>query len=222
MVRKNNFRPWAVRSNGGTESFFRTALRASLRKRSSPKVALVEPFMTATESQKRLAARLKIVDEHIARENQHDLEGILRTFGPTARYDDEPWDGHYIGHDGVRTYYDGLLKAIPDLHIEIQQRYASQNAVVVEVIITGHHLGTWRGLPPTGRPVCFPLCGIFVFDNQDRLTGEKIYYDRATVLRQLGIFLEPDRGLGRIATIIMHPLTMTRTILRMALARRRL
>ena len=184
-------------------------------------MALIETFMTTTESQNRHAARIKIVDEHIAQENQHDLEGILRTFGPTARYDDEPWDGHYIGHDGVRTYYDGLLKAIPDLRIEVQQRYASQNAVIVEVIISGHHLGAWRGLPPTGRPVRFPLCGIFVFDNEDRLAGEKIYYDRATLLRQLGIFLEPDHGLGRIATIIAHPITMARTILRMALARRR-
>lgn len=111
--------------------------------------------MAVTESQDRLAARLKIVDEHIARENQHDLEGILRTFGQRHAMMTSP--GHYIGHDGVRTYYDGLLKAIPDLHIEVQQRYASQNAVIVEVIITGHHLGAWRGLPPTGRSVRFPL-----------------------------------------------------------------
>jgi ketosteroid isomerase-like protein len=92
--------------------------------------------MTATGSRDRLAAHLKIVDEHIARENQHDLEGILRTFGRAARYDDEPWDGHYIGHEGVRSYYESLLKALPDLRIEVQQRYASNDAVVVEVIIT--------------------------------------------------------------------------------------
>src|SRR5215472_5680454 len=145
-------------------------------------------MMPTTEPERRLAARLKVVDEHIARENQHDLEGILRTFGRTARYDDEPWDGHYIGHEGVRSYYESLLKALPDLRIEVQQRYASNDAVVVEVIITGHHLGAWRGLPPTGRPVRFPLCGIFAFDDDDRLAGEKIYYDRATVLRQLGVF----------------------------------
>ena len=65
--------------------------------------------MPATESERRLAARLKVVDEHIMRENQHDLESILQTFGRTARYDDEPWDAHYIGHNGVRTYYDSLL-----------------------------------------------------------------------------------------------------------------
>jgi SnoaL-like polyketide cyclase len=75
-----------------------------------------------------------------------------------------------------------------DLHIEVQRRHASNDAVVVEAVITGHHLGAWRGLPPTGRPIRFPLCGIFAFDEDDRLAGEKIYYDRATVLRQLGDF----------------------------------
>jgi len=177
-------------------------------------------MMPTTEPERRLAARLKVVDEHITRENQHDIEGILRTFGRTARYDDEPWDGHYIGHNGVRTYYEGLLNALPDLHIEAQQRYASKDAVIVEVVISGHHLGAWRGLPPTRRPVRFPLCGIFVFDDDDHLAGEKIYYDRATVLRQLGVFLEPDSMLGRITTIITHPVTIVRTIWRMALARR--
>jgi steroid delta-isomerase-like uncharacterized protein len=80
----------------------------------------------------------------------------------------------------VRNYYNSLLKAMPDLHIEVQRRHASNDAVVIEATITGHHLGAWRGLPPTGRPVRFPLCGIFVFDEDDRLAGEKIYYDRAT------------------------------------------
>jgi steroid delta-isomerase-like uncharacterized protein len=222
MVRKSRFRPWAVRSNGSAEiasSGTRPAPRCG--RGVPPNVALIKTSTRrasrswTSTSRKKTSTIWKASCEHL------DQPGILRTFGPTARYDDEPWDGHYIGHDGVRTYYDGLLKAMPDLRIEVQQRYASQNAVIVEVIISGHHLGAWRGLPPTGRPVRFPLCGIFVFDNEDRLAGEKIYYDRATVLRQLGIFLEPDHGLGRIATIITHPITMARTILRMALARRR-
>jgi len=79
--------------------------------------------MPTTELEGRLEARLQIVDEHIARENQHDLEGILRTFETTARYDDEPWADRR--HDGVRAYYDSLLKALPDLRIDVQQRYAS-------------------------------------------------------------------------------------------------
>jgi steroid delta-isomerase-like uncharacterized protein len=159
-----------------------------------------------------MAARLTLVEEHVRLENQHDLEGIMRTFGAAARYDDEPYDGHYIGRDGVRAYYEDLLRAMPDLAIDVQHRHTSDTAVVLEVIISGHHLGAWRGLPPTGRPVRFPLCGIYTFDEEDRLAGEKIYYDRATVLRQLGVFHEPEGALGRIATMLMHPLTIMRIV----------
>jgi hypothetical protein len=81
-------------------------------------------------------------------------------------------------------------------------------------------LGWWRGLPPTGRHVRFPLCGVFSFDAEDRLAGERIYYDRATVLRQLGVFYEPHRIPGRIVTVLIHPLTMARTIGRMVLGPR--
>lgn len=48
------------------------------------------------------------------------------------------------------------------------------------------------------------------FDDEGTLAGERIYYDRATVLRQLWIFREPDQGLGRLLTPLMHPLTVGR------------
>ena len=38
----------------------------------------------------RIAKRIAIVEQHIRLENQHDLEGVLGTFGDSARYDDEP------------------------------------------------------------------------------------------------------------------------------------
>jgi steroid delta-isomerase-like uncharacterized protein len=168
--------------------------------------------MTALDSERRMAARLRIVEEHVGMENRHDLEGIMQTFGTAARYDDEPWDAHYVGRDGVRTFYADLLRAMPDLRIDVEHRHVSDASVVLEVIIRGHHLGAWRGLPPTGRAVEFPLCGIYTFDDEDRLAGEKIYYDRATILRQLGVFHEPDRLPGRVDAVVMHPLTMMRIV----------
>jgi hypothetical protein len=42
-------------------------------------------------SDEKQSARIATVDQHIGLENQHDLEGILSTFGDMARYDDEPW-----------------------------------------------------------------------------------------------------------------------------------
>ena len=170
--------------------------------------------MTSINTDDRIAARLKLVEEHVRLENRHDLEGIMATFGAAARYDDEPWGAHYVGRDQVRAFYEELLAALPGLQIDIRRSHASAGAVVLEVIIRGRHLGAWRGLPATGAQIEFPLCGIYTFDNDDRLAGERIYYDRATLLRQLGVFHEPDRAVGRITTLLTHPLTMAQIVTR--------
>ena len=170
--------------------------------------------MPAIDSE-RQSRRLQLVEEHVRLENQHDLDGIMTTFGAAPRYDDEPWDTHYTGRDGVRLFYSELLRAMPDLQIDVQRRHVGEATVVLEIIIRGRHLGAWRGLPPTGHPIQFPICGVFTFDENDRLAGEKIYYDRATVLRQLGVFHEPDSIWGRINAIVMHPGTMARVLRRM-------
>ena len=72
---------------------------------------------------------------------------MLRTFGDAARYDDEPWEEHYEGLEGVRRFYQQLMNALPDLKIEVQRRHVTDDAIVVEVMIRGTHLGGWRGLP---------------------------------------------------------------------------
>ncbi len=86
-------------------------------------------------------------------------------------------------------------------------------------MISGTHTGDWRGLPATGRKVSFPLCGIFTFDPGGRILGEKIYYDRASVLKQLGIFREPATPAGRLMTALNHPLTIARAFGRKLIGR---
>jgi steroid delta-isomerase-like uncharacterized protein len=160
----------------------------------------------------RQARRMALVEEHVRCENAHDLDGVLSTFGDSARYDDEPWAEHHEGRDGVRRFYGTLMAAVPDLSIEIVKRHVADETIVLEVIIHGTQLGAWRGLPPTGRKLAIPLCGIYTFDPDDRLAGERIYYDRALVLRQLGIFHEPESLLGKLDAVVMHPLNLLRAL----------
>lgn len=163
---------------------------------------------SAPMPQDRLATRIALVEQHVRLENAHDLDGVLATFGDAAHYDDEAWGEHYEGATGVREFYSQLMKALPDLQIEVVRRHATEEAIVLEVIIRGTQLGRWRGLPATGRKVEIPLCGVYTFDEQDRLAGERIYYDRASVLRQLGVFHEPQKIVGRITTLLTHPVTI--------------
>ena len=165
-------------------------------------------------------ARLRLVEEHVRLENAHDLAGVMRTFGEEAAYDDEPWEDHRRGLEAVRAYYEALVAAMPDLHIEITNRHVAAGAVILEVVITGTQLGQWRGVPATGRRLRFPLCAVYTFDQGERLAGERIYYDGAGVMRQLGLFHDPLTQLGGLMTGLTHPLTLTRAYGRKLFGRR--
>jgi steroid delta-isomerase-like uncharacterized protein len=167
----------------------------------------------------RRAARVALVERHIQLENEHNLEEVLRTFGNAARYDDEAWDEHYEGASGVRAFYEQLMGALPDIEIDVQRQHVTDDAVLVEVLIRGTHLGAWRGLPATGRRIEFPLCGVYTFDADDRLAGERIYYDRATVLHQVGVFHDPQSAIGKLSTLMTHPVTIARAVARKLLGR---
>jgi steroid delta-isomerase-like uncharacterized protein len=162
----------------------------------------------------KLSRRMALVEEHVRCENAHDLDGVIQTFGSTARYDDEPWNQHWQGIDQVRQFYSQLMAALPDLSIEIVKRHVADETIVLEVIIRGTHLGGWRGLPATGRRVEVPICGVYTFDADDRLAGERIYYDRAMIFRQLGVFHEPQTLLGDLSVLLTHPITIAKAYLR--------
>jgi hypothetical protein len=55
---------------------------------------------------------------------------------------------------------------------------------------------------------------VYTFDAEDQLAGEKIYYDRATVLQQLGVFHDPQSVMGQLSTFATHPLTIARAFAR--------
>ena len=94
-------------------------------------------------------ARLALVEEHVRHENAHDLPGIMETFGHGARYDDEPWSEHHDGRDAVQRYYTDLLTASPDLRIDIVRRLVTDEAVALEVRISGIASRPW--LTSAGR-----------------------------------------------------------------------
>jgi steroid delta-isomerase-like uncharacterized protein len=163
----------------------------------------------------RLKRRLELVRAHIDCENRHDLQGILQTFGDAVAYEDQAWRTSYPGSDGIRTYYEEFLHACADLSVDVRAEHICADTIVLEVTIRGTHTGSWHGLPATARRVEIPLCGIYSFDCDDRLAGERIYYDRATVFAQLGVFREPVGWFGRLALTLNHPVTIGRSLVGM-------
>jgi steroid delta-isomerase-like uncharacterized protein len=143
--------------------------------------------MAATDEQGLRERREAIVLEHIAAENRHDLGATIATFDrPSYEVNGERLEGEAA----VRELLQGLMDGFPDFHVEVGRLRHTDDGVFGEARITGTHNGEFNGIPATGKPVEIPVVAIFEFE-QDRLLCEKVYYDVATILRQVGVLPEP-------------------------------
>jgi steroid delta-isomerase-like uncharacterized protein len=156
--------------------------------------------------------REEIVREHVESENRHDGPATLATF-EHPRYEIVATGEVFDGAEAVQALYDENYGAFPDFTASLERVHHADDSVIGEGTITGTHLGPYRGLPPTGREMRLPICAVFVFD-EDRLLSERVYFDLGTLLRQLGVARDPNSLGGKIETIIAHPITMVRALLR--------
>ena len=85
-------------------------------------------------------------------------------------------------------------------------------------MVRGTHLGRLGGLPPTGRAYELPILSIFMFEGED-LVCERVYFDANTLLRQLGVARDPLSLAGRLGTLVSHPLTIGRGVIRQVTGR---
>jgi steroid delta-isomerase-like uncharacterized protein len=156
--------------------------------------------------------REAIVREHMDSENRHEFDATLDTFHH-PRYELVPTGEVHDGPEEVMAYFDESRTAFPDQRNELLALHHSDDAVLVEAVVRGTHLGPLRSLPPTGRSFELPILAIFVFE-EDRLTCERVYFDTLTTLRQLGIAREPLSVMGKLETVVGHPLTIGRGLIR--------
>jgi steroid delta-isomerase-like uncharacterized protein len=170
-----------------------------------------DPSPTAADAQLR-ERREAVVREHMESENHHDFDTTIGTFAH-PRYELIPTGDVYDGEADVRRYYAETRAAFPDQRNELIALHHADDAVIVEFYLLGTHLGPLASLPPTGRAFRCRMTAFFVFDG-DRITNERVYFDQATIMRQLGIAHDPDSLAGRATTLISHPLTIARALLR--------
>src|SRR3954463_5021266 len=148
--------------------------------------------------------REELVRKHVEAENAADYETALATF-QHPRYEYVATDEVYDGAEEVMAHWRELDRAFPDQEIEIVKLHSADDAVLMEAIARGTHTGQLRGLPPTGRRFEQRFLAIFVFEG-DALVCERVYYDTASVLQQLGIARDAATLAGGLETAASHPL----------------
>ena len=161
--------------------------------------------------------REQIVREHMESENRYEFDTTLATFDH-PRYELIATGDVHDGAKQVMDYFEETRRAFPDQRNELIGLHHADDAVVAEFNLRGTHLGNYRGLPATGRSFECRMAAVFVFED-DRLVCERVYFDSATILRQLGIAHDPLTLTGRVATLVSHPVTIGKALARSILRR---
>lgn len=137
--------------------------------------------------------REQIVREHMESENIHDFDTTLATFDH-PRYEIIPTGDVFDGPEAVSRYFEDSRTAFPDQRNELIALHHTDAGVIVEFDLKGTHEGPLRGIPPTGKQFTCRTAAFFLFE-EDRLVCERVYFDAATILSQLGL-IEPAPSLG--------------------------
>jgi steroid delta-isomerase-like uncharacterized protein len=128
---------------------------------------------------------VELLGRHFDAENRHDLGDTLATLTNDCVFDDLALDQRFDGHAGATAYYRMSWDAF-DTEVTPERLHLVEPATAVaETTWRGKHGGPFLGIAPTGRSIAVPV--ILVAELSDGLmSGERIYWDRATVLEQLG------------------------------------
>jgi carboxymethylenebutenolidase len=134
-----------------------------------------------------------VFDAHTAAEfKTRDIEATMATMAEAPHVTHVPTMTGGHGRDGVRQFYDTWFigKWPPDTVVTSLSRTVGENSLVDEVIITFTHdtemPALLPGVAPTGRKVSIPFVVTVGFDG-DKIAYERIYWDQASMLVQLGL-----------------------------------
>jgi predicted ester cyclase len=142
--------------------------------------------MAAVAMESLRARREAVVNAHVEAEAvNHDVAAALAAFHH-PRYEIPARGLIADGSEAVEQFLVGFLGAFPDLWLRKLALYHADDAVIVECMFGGTHRGQSGQLAPTGKKMEVQAVLIFIFE-EDRLVCEKVYYDSATILQQLGV-----------------------------------
>jgi len=120
-------------------------------------------------------------------ENRNDLDAVCAAF-PHPRYELIGTHKVYDGTEQVGAYLRDRAAAFPDYRSELITYHHADEAVIAEVWISGTLLGAIArdhdAIAPTGRGFRCRMAAFFSF-NGTRLDSARIYFDTATIARQL-------------------------------------
>jgi steroid delta-isomerase-like uncharacterized protein len=147
----------------------------------------MEDFMSEQEN-------LRIARQNFAAWNAHDPDEFIKLIDDDFVSESDTVPAPLRGREAARQSMQMYLKAFPDLRFDIEQMIASGEYVITRWHAAGTHKGELMGIPATGRRgEGIHGCTVMEFRG-GRVVHEWLYWDVATLLRQIGAMPTPSRG----------------------------
>jgi steroid delta-isomerase-like uncharacterized protein len=124
--------------------------------------------------------------------NRRDFEKMKTLLHPDYVYragDGKEARGVEAGLQNAYMY----AQAFPDSEIEIKDLYIQGNTAIAEMVARGTHRGDLMGIAPTGRAIEINMCNVMEL-REGKIHREREYFDRLTMLEQLGVAPSKDQG----------------------------
>ncbi len=128
----------------------------------------------------------RLWQRHVLAENRRNIAGLLETLCDDPIYKIMATSATFKGPARVAEFYMGLFDGVPDATFELINAFVGEEGVVEESILRGTQRGILFGIPPTGREIALPLTIVFPI-LRGQIMGERLYFDLATLARQLGV-----------------------------------
>lgn len=130
---------------------------------------------------------MSIWKKYISAWNLHDIERVLAIVSDSFEYNESPMTmtKSIIGKEQFSRYLETVFNNLPDLHIEITSLDAGNNAAWSESVMRGTYQKKNLFFPEIKRKMDVKVACSFKV-KAGLLAQENLYWDRASLLRQLG------------------------------------
>jgi steroid delta-isomerase-like uncharacterized protein len=126
-----------------------------------------------------------LVSRHIRAEGAGDVDGAVAVYTDDVEHDVVGFPGSpHHGRDGARRFYEELTANFCTEGEEVLHRYFTDDAMVLEQIMTGTVIGSMLGLPGHGRRISFRMLHVFEF-RDGLISRENVWLDSAAIADQL-------------------------------------
>ena len=88
---------------------------------------------------------------------------------------------------GVQDFFRMQIAAFPDLHLAVEDAFASGEKAVARVRFTGTNRGAFMGMPATGKSVDAQLIDMFGFGDDGLVREHWGVIDVMAMMQQLGV-----------------------------------